>query len=355
MQRSPQSAAADKAEPRPLPRSFVLELTRGCNHRCAYCYTAWGAPELRYPRNGRDSTAEEIEQMVGRLQEEAPVQQIALSGGEPLLRKDLARIVAFIAGRGITPIVITNGSLLTPERIDELAPHCGFEVTLLSTRRDVHDALTGNRGSWDAAVEGMTDLCERGLSFVAAFIATRRNYADVYQTGELAVALGARALMYNRMNVGAFNGRDAAALLPTAAMVRENLDALERLAATYGLLVAASVVIEPCVVDVRKYEHISFGWCPLAGADSYFTIDPAGNVRICNHSPTILGNLKRDRFADIYYGHPYVREFAETLPAECAGCDPELLALCRGGCKAAAEQFYGTLRRVDPFVTLNRG
>jgi radical SAM protein with 4Fe4S-binding SPASM domain len=350
MKRSPQ----DADEPRPLPRSFVLELTRCCNHRCAYCYTAWGAPELAYPRNGGECSVRRIEEIVEELQEQTPVDQIALSGGEPLMRKDLAQIVASIARRGITPIIITNGSLLTPERIDDLAPHCGFEVTLLSTRRETHDALTGNPGSWDAVVEGMTGLCERGVSFVAVFIATRRNCRDVYQTGELAMILGARALMYNRMNAGAFNGRNAAELLPTGAMVRENLDDLERLAAAYGMPVAASVVIEPCVVDVRKYQHISFAWCPLAGGESYFTIDPSGNVRICNHSPTILGNLAHDRFADIYYGHPYVREFAETLPDECAGCDPELLALCRGGCKAAAEQFYGTLRRVDPFVTLNR-
>ena len=349
MQRSAQSAA----ERKPLPRSFVLELTRRCNHRCAYCYTSWGAPELHYAGHGGESNVRQIERIVERLKEETPVEDIALSGGEPLMRRDLAQIVAFIARRGITPIVITNGSLLTPERIDELAPHCGFEVTLLSTRREVHDALTGNRGSWDAVVEGMTKLGERDVSFVAAFIATRQNYRDVYQTGELAMILGAKALMYNRMNVGAFNGRRVAELLPTAAMVRENLDDLERLATAYGLPVAASVVIEPCVVDVRKYERISFGWCPLGGGDSYFTIDPVGNVRICNHSPTILGNLLHDRFADIYYGHPYLTEFAETLPAECTGCDPELLALCRGGCKAAAEQYYGTLARVDPFVTLN--
>ena len=98
---------------RPRPRSFVLELTRRCNHQCAYCYTAWGAPELQYAPDGGESSAEQIEELVLRLQEDAPVEQIALSGGEPLLRRDLARIVAFIAKRGITPVVITNGRLLT--------------------------------------------------------------------------------------------------------------------------------------------------------------------------------------------------------------------------------------------------
>jgi radical SAM protein with 4Fe4S-binding SPASM domain len=107
------------------------------------------------------------------------------------------------------------------------------------------------------------------------------------------------------------------------------------------------------VVDVRKYKNISVGWCPLAGPESYFTIDPTGNIRICNHSPVVLGNIRRQKFADIYYKHPYVRRFRETWPAECAGCAPDLKQLCCGGCKAAAEQCYGTPERVDPFVILS--
>ena len=77
-------------------------------------------------------------------------------------------------------------------------------------------------------------------------------------------------------------------------------------------------------------------------------------MRVCNHSPVILSNLQHDSFLDIYYHHPYVRDFHDTWPAERADCDPELRELCRGGCKAAAEQCYGTLQRVDPFVTLCR-
>ena len=116
--------------------------------------------------------------------------------------------------------------------------------------------------------------------------------------------------------------------------------------------ISISIVIEPCLVDIRKYKHIHFGWCPKGGDNSCFTVDPVGNLRTCNHSPVILGNLKRDRFADIFYHHPYVRSFRESMPAECL--DSALKEVCRGGCCAAAEQCYGTPERVDPFVTLSR-
>jgi radical SAM protein with 4Fe4S-binding SPASM domain len=229
-----------------------------------------------------------------------------------------------------------------------------YEVTLLSYRHEVHDQLAGQQGAWHAAVDGMANVRQAGGKLVTVFVATKLNHMDLFKTAELAIALGSRGLMYNRMNLGAHNIRYADQLLPTPAIVRENLDMLEEIGSEYGLPVAASVVIEPCVVDVRHYEHVHFGWCPLAGEDSYFTIDPVGNIRICNHSPVILGNIKRDSFADIYYNHPRVRAFRDTWPEECADCDPELKEMCRGGCKAAAEQCYGTLARVDPFVTLSQ-
>jgi radical SAM protein with 4Fe4S-binding SPASM domain len=342
-------------ESRPLPKIFVLELTQRCNHRCLYCYTAWGAPELGYNRycQGEMSTTE-FREIIAKLQDEAPVKSIALSGGEPLLREDLPEILSFLRGRDIASFIITNGTLLTRERVAATMVGGAYEVTLLSCRREVHDQLVGRRGAWDAVVDGMANVRQAGGSLVTVFVATKLNYMDLFKTAELAIALGAGGLMYNRINLGAHNMRYADQLLPTPAMIRENLDILEALGEKYGLPIAIAVVIEPCVVDVRKYKHIHFGWCPLAGEDSYFTIDPAGNVRICNHSPAIVGNIKRDHFTDIYYKHPYVRRFRETWPAECANCDPELKEMCGGGCKAAAEQCYGTLARVDPFVTLCR-
>jgi len=40
------------AESRHLPTTFVFELTQHCNNRCGYCYNAWRAPDLAYPRIG---------------------------------------------------------------------------------------------------------------------------------------------------------------------------------------------------------------------------------------------------------------------------------------------------------------
>lgn len=339
-----------------LPKIFVLELTRRCNHRCVYCYTVWGAPEAGYPESVQsEMTTAEIEAIIRKLQNETPVKYIALSGGEPLLREDLPEILTFIRSRGITPIIITNGALLTKDRVAATMVGGFYEVSLHSYRPEVHDQLSGRPGAWDKVIDGMANVCQAGGSLVTAFVATKLNYMDLFKTAELAIALGAWGMLYNRINVGKHNFRYVDELLPTPAMIQENLDMLEELGAKYyPFTISISIVIEPCVVDIRKYKHVHFGWCPRAGENSYFTIDPVGNVRTCNHSPVILGNLKQDSFVDLFYHHPHVLSFRESMPAECANCEPALKEVCRGGCRAAAEQCYGTASRVDPFVTLSR-
>jgi len=349
------SSRVDSFESRPLPKSFVVELTKRCNNHCLYCYMSEGPLQRESdPQRAGEMNTTEITEIITRLCDEAPVESIALSGGEPLLREDLPEILAFIRSKNISPVVITNGTLLTRERVAATAGDVTFEITLLSHRPEVHDRLAGRRGAWNASVEGMANVRQARGNFVAVFVATKLNYMDAGTAAELAIALGANGLMYNRINLGAHNIRRADRLLPAPDMIRQNLDTLEELGAKYNLPVAVSVVIEPCVVDVRKYKHLHFGWCPLAGEGSYFTVDPVGNVRICNHSVMIVGNLKRDSFADIYYRHPYVRSFRDTWPAECQRCEPELKALCCGGCKASAEQCYGTIAKVDPFVSISR-
>jgi radical SAM protein with 4Fe4S-binding SPASM domain len=339
-----------QTEPRALPKAFVIELTRRCNNHCLYCYNEGGAAELT--RSSEMSTAE-VTGIISRLHEETPVETIALSGGEPFLREDLPEILSFIRKTGITPVIISNGTLLSEEKVAATVPDVTYEVTLLSHKPQVHDHLAGRHGAWKAAVDGMCNVRHAKGNLVAVFVATKLNYADLQTTAELAIAMGAGALMYNRINLSTHNLRFAEKLLPTPDMIRQNLEVLDALAVHYGITVSVSVVIEPCVVDVRKYTHLHFGWCPLAGEGSYFTVDPLGNLRICNHSPVVLGNLQRESFRDIYYNHPYLKQFRETLPVECEPCDPELKALCCGGCKAAAEQCYGTPMRIDPFVTLS--
>jgi MoaA/NifB/PqqE/SkfB family radical SAM enzyme len=115
--------ALDSFQSRALPKSFVIELTKRCNNHCLYCYMAEGpcAQDCDRDRSSEMSTRE-VTDTIAKLCDEAPVQSIALSGGEPLLREDLPEILSFIRSKGIAAVVITNGTLLTAERLASLGP-----------------------------------------------------------------------------------------------------------------------------------------------------------------------------------------------------------------------------------------
>jgi radical SAM protein with 4Fe4S-binding SPASM domain len=342
---------------RPLPRTIVLELTHACNHQCKHCYATWEVPQpTPCHSNDKPLTLSGWKKLIAQVQKDVPtLESVALSGGEPLLFNELTDLVQFITSRNLSAVVITNGSFLTRPRLLELS-NAGafFEVPILSYQPNLHDQLTGRPGSWHTVIDNLANMIPLEGRWVAVFVAMRPNWKDLKKTAELAIALGAEGLMYNRMNLSANNLASAKKLLPTPFMLKQNLRTLEALKTQYNFPSAVSVVIEPCVVDITQFPNIRFGWCPLAGENSYFTIDPYGNVRICNHSPTILGNLTRTSFLTIYRRNAYVRRFRTELPAECLDCPPKWQTLCQGGCKATGEQCYGDLTKIDPFVTMYR-
>jgi pyrroloquinoline quinone biosynthesis protein E len=295
--------------------------------------------------------AADLVRIIDRLADELSLESIAISGGEPFLRPDLPQIVAHLWARHIRTVIITNGTLLSRDRIEQTPGATNYELPLLSYRREVHDRLVREE-AFDRVIEGALNLRRQGEQLAVAFIATRLNYADLEKTLQLAVALGAKAMMYNRVNVAAHNFPHHQELLPSLEMLRENLEVLDDFAQRYHFPISCSIPMPPCLVDTSQYKHVQFGFCPLGGDNSYFTVDPLGNLRVCNHSSVILGNVLEESFWDLYQ-RPYVRDFKTVMPASCLDCPVEIRDRCQGGCKAAAEECFGSFETEEPFLACN--
>jgi radical SAM protein with 4Fe4S-binding SPASM domain len=298
-------------------------------------------------------STDEIKRIIIKLHDENPVKSIGLSGGEPFLRPDLGEIVTFIRDRGIYPVIITNGTLLTKENVRATSDAASYEITLLSYKRDIHNYLT-QKNVFDSVIKGIANVAQNDGNFIAAFVATKLNSPDLYRTMELVISLGAIGIMYNRMNLSANNIRYVEQLLPSISMMRDNLEELEKINDIYNIPIASSVPIPPCLVDITKYTKIKFSWCPRGDDSSYYTVDSSGNLKICNHSSIILGDLKTQKFSEIIQ-HPYVTKFKETIPIDCKKCNNELKNICLGGCRAASEVCYGSLESIDPIVKILKG
>jgi len=331
-------------------KQLVLEVTSACNLDCVYCYNVWKSPRCNYPRG--QLPLYDLLHLIDRLVVELDLETVAITGGEPLLRNDLPQIIRYLWSLNIHTIVITNGSLLTKERIEQLPGVQNYEIPLLSYRREVHDRLT-RREAFDRVIQGTLNLRRAKEEFTVAFVATRLNCADLEKTVELAVSLGAIGMLYNRMNVSAYNYQYSQDLLPSLAMIQENLEFLDDFAGRYHFPISSSIPIPPCLMDTTRYKNLHCGFCPLGGEDSYFTVDPLGNLRVCNHSSVILGNLLENSFWDLYQ-HPYIDQFRTEIPDSCQDCSAAIRDICQGGCKAAGAECFGSFKDQEPFIVCNR-
>ena len=186
---------------------------------------------------------------------------------------------------------------------------------------------------------------------MGVFVATKLNLPTWRETAELAVALGLDGVMFNRFNPGG-RGREHIGLLQASpAELQAALDEAERISEEYELPISCSIAMPPCLFDTARYTRLTFGFCAAGTERAYYTLDPLGNVRPCNHSPTILGNIRTTSFQEMADGEA-MRSFAAARPEFCRGCKLEMQ--CLGGCKAAAEACSGSPWALDPFLAAFR-
>jgi radical SAM protein with 4Fe4S-binding SPASM domain len=328
--------------------SIIFEATQACNHDCLHCYNVWkcGRP---YPPGQLDTS--DTLKLIDRIIRQTRPRVFSFTGGEPLLRSDLLQLIERVSRRSVGVNLLTNGSLLTDELIGDLvsAGASLFEIPLLSGDRAEHNYLTRSQ-SFDQVTEALAAIKLAGARAVSVFVVTRRNWDHLHDMLRISFALSVDGVMVNRFNPGGTGLRNLPELLPTPEQVAGALATADAAVEEFGLPISVSVPIPPCLIDVKAYDRLSFGFCAAGTDRAYYTFDPVGNVRMCNHSPTILGNILAADFRRLIRSET-ARAFNRDVPPECTDC--ERVAECRGNCKAAAEQACGTLYALEPFVAAN--
>ncbi|MFE0170975.1 pyrroloquinoline quinone biosynthesis protein PqqE [Streptomyces sp. NPDC059002] len=336
-----QDARGGRGAPEPDPPwALLAELTHGCPLRCAYCSN----PVELAGRSGELTAAEWAD--VFRQAAELGVVQSHLSGGEPLLRRDLTEIVAGAVAAEIHTQLVTSGVGLHGKRLAALVGAGLHSVQLSVQHADPRAALRIAGVRAFAAKERAARLIRAaGLPLGLNAVLHRANLDALDALVELGISWGAdRIELANTQFYGwALRNRDA--LLPDRAQVARARERVERWRRRLEGRMELVWVAPDYVDGIAK--PCMGGW----GARS-LTVTPDGTVLPCPAAADLVGpaapNVRRHQLAWIWReSDAFTRYRGDAWMSDtCRGC--ALRTVDFGGCRCQAYALTGDAARTDP-------
>jgi heme b synthase len=344
-----------------VPRLLFWETTAGCNLECIHCRRLDVSKQLMQ----NDMTTQEAFDFVDDLAGFAkPI--LVLSGGEPLFRPDIFAIARHAQSRGLTVALATNGTLIN-ETVARAIVDAGIQRVAISidgADETTHDNFRKQAGSLAAAMNGFRNLKCLGMSMQINCTVTKHNVHQVETLYRQAIEMGADALhLFMLVPVGCGVQIAESSMLP-AEKYEEVLNWMYDKSKLGELHMKATCaphyfrVMKQRGVEERRAGHPGHaaghstathrGTHPqgmaamtkgcLAGSAICF-VSHTGEVFPCGYLPVSAGNVKRQRFGEIWersevFGH--LRNDDE-LGGKCGLC--EFKRVCMG-CRARA--YYDT-------------
>jgi AdoMet-dependent heme synthase len=274
-----------------VPLTVHVDLTYRCNERCEHCY-------LDHDDHG-ELTFDEIRSLLDQLAD-AGTLFLTLSGGEALLRRDFFDILAYARSLQFCVRVKTNGVLVRASQADRLRALGVHEVqvSLYSHRADVHDRITKLPGSFARSVEGIVAMKARGLRVVVANVLMQGNFQDYGGVRALAESLGVECTLDPTVTPRMDGDRSLLALGASA-------DQLHHVFHDPDLVGPVDAM---CAVPSQDDAEDVSEALPCSAGHSACYVSPYGDVFPCVQFPLPTGNIRRQRFLEIWRHSPAFEE-----------------------------------------------
>jgi radical SAM protein with 4Fe4S-binding SPASM domain len=333
------------------PRYAVWEITLRCDLACTHCGSRAGRA-----RPDELSTSEALD--VVRQLRELGVREVTLIGGEAYLREDWIEITRAVRDAGMIASMTTGGRGVSAERA-KAGKDAGLRAVSVSIdgTREVHDALRGVPGSFDAALAATARFREVGLAVGVNSQINRRNWRELRALFEIVAGAGARAW---QVQLTAAMGRaaDEPELLLEPHRTIEVVATLaelagEALARGFGIRPGNNIgYFGPSEAALHgAHPRLEGGTC-TAGR---FTIgiEANGDLKACPSLPSnpfVGGNVRDHALRDIWERAEPLRftrgREAADLWGRCRDC--YYAEACMGGCSWTSYVLFGRLGN-NPF------
>lgn len=339
------------------PRWIAWEVTRRCNLGCVHCRSSSTLEVHGHPDFPIDEGKRVLDDIASYAK---PV--VVLSGGEPLLRKDVFELATHGTTLGLRMCMATNGVLVT-DAICEKMKESGLRMVSLSldgADPATHDNFRSQPGAFDGVMRAAALFRKHGIPFLINSSFTRRNKDQIEAVYRLAKKIGATA-WYMFMIVPTGRGKDVMEeLIPADTydeilswhydMEKEENDLLVRptCAPHYYRVVLQKAKQEGETFKRRSLQFSTGGSKGCLAGQLICLIDVDGNVLPCSYFPLPAGNLREKSFKEIWEHSDLflnLRDF-KSYKGRCGGC--EYVNVC-GGCRARAFAMDGDYLAEEPF------
>jgi len=288
-----------------VPWAVHLDVTYRCNEGCVHCY-------LDHDDRG-EMTTSEIKGVLDQLAQ-AGTFFLTFSGGEVFMRQDFLELVAYARLQMFNVKVKTNGVMIRQTQAARLR-QLGVEqiqISVYSHRPEIHDAITKLPGSLKKTIDAIRFLKSQGLKVVVANVLMTLNSTDQSGVHALARELGVSYTLDPTITPKI----DGDTSILDLRIATSDLNAVLHNQDLVGN------VDEYCAAPSPVDEDDMDGYSCSAGHTSVY-ISPYGDVFPCVQFPLPSGNVRRQKFLDIWNHSPALHEVrsihARDLPV-CSTC-----------------------------------
>ena len=322
------------------PYAISWNTTYRCNLRCNHCYLDTNALTRQ---SANELSTQEGFRLIDQMAELNPNLLLILTGGEPLLRKDIYELTCYASQKGMMIVLGTNGNLINDDNAKRLKESgvTGIGISLDSIVPEKHDKFRGFSGAWDDTINGIEACRRHGVEFQIQTTVTRENFNEIPRIIEFSYDLGAKVFnLFFLVCTG--KGQELTDITP-----HQYDQALHQLYETQKKYQGKMLVGAKCAPHYRRivYEHDNTspliraysGGCP-AGTH-YCRITPEGNVTPCPYMPNVSGNVREKSFVEIWKDTADFQTLRyANLNGRCGIC--EFRQICKG-CRARALALTG--------------
>lgn len=287
---------------------------------------------------------------------------VVLTGGEPLLRKDVFELAKYGMEKGLRMCLATNGTLVTDEVCGKIK-ESGIRMVSLSldgASDAVHDDFRKQKGAFAGTINAARLFKKYGIEFLVNSSFTKRNQSEIPKIYRLAKELGATA-WYMFMIVPTGRGKEVMEELISKEdyeeilkwhyeMEKNEKDILVRptCAPHYYRIVPQMSKKEGEKFERRTLKFSTGGAKGCLAGQLIALINVDGDVLPCSYFPKPAGNVMKQSFKEVWENSELFKELRDfkKYKGRCGSC--EYINVC-GGCRARSYTVYGDYLEEEPF------